>query len=666
MASFFSINLSGYVKAGAGNDISKFKAYGRNFKRTALLIVPLCTLLFFPVRAAAVFFTPEPTGSGDTVYVAGNPNWYPVEYYDEESQSYRGILPELLEQVAQKTGLKFTYVESGRDDKRRFLAENKQVELISGCRTDDSWIQEDGLQVSASMLSIPAADGSINVCLAFTQIADEELISCVEKALTELTSQEIAGISVQFLMEHESEPQFSWVFITATAAAVLLVLNIILAVRLRRYRKTSVQDERIDSLTDIWNKNYFIEFFEKFISDQYRNLYCVAYIGFDIVRVNQYYGESAAEEQLRFAANELQLSTRDNEVIARVSGGGFAVARPGSSEQEIQTWITQLLERLNQYTDRYKKDYRPLFRAGIYKLQSSDRNCETALFNARQGYRQAISKDIPFAFARTEYLRRENEQLQLKKQTLDALQNREFHMFLQLVVRGKDGEICGGEAVSRWEHPQKGLLFPGRYIELMEAEGTITELDFYIFEEACRQLEQWKKEGRRLYLSCNFSRITIGRASFVPRVENISKRFCFDHDLLVMEITEDAVETNKQVAFDNISRCKDMGFRIALDDAGSGYTSFADLRDYPIDVVKIDRSILNSAVTLRGAALLRGITALVHNLDMRVLCEGAETKAQAEMLRDIGCDYIQGYYFYRPLPLKEINRILKEKYEMKR
>ena len=118
------------------------------------------------------------------------------------------------------------------------------------------------------------------------------------------------------------------------------------------------------------------------------------------------------------------------------------------------------------------------------------------------------------------------------------------------------------------------------------------------------------------------------------------------------------METNKQVAFGNISRCKDLGFRIALDDAGSGYTSFADLRDYPIDLVKIDRSILNSVTMPRGAALLRGVTALAHNLDMRVLCEGAETQEQANMLRDIGCDYIQGYYFYHPLPLKEIERIL--------
>ena len=132
------------------------------------------------------------------------------------------------------------------------------------------------------------------------------------------------------------------------------------------------------------------------------------------MRVNQYYGEGAAEDQLCFAANELQLSTHDNEVVARVSGGGFAVARPSSGEQEIQTWITHILERLNHYTERYGKDFRPVFRAGVYMLQATDRSYETALFNARQGYQQAIAKDIPFSFAQTEFLKRENEQLQLK------------------------------------------------------------------------------------------------------------------------------------------------------------------------------------------------------------------------------------------------------------
>ncbi|EJW93189.1 signaling protein, partial [gut metagenome] len=110
--------------------------------------------------------------------------------------------------------------------------------------------------------------------------------------------------------------------------------------------------------------------------------------------------------------------------------------------------------------DKYGNDYHPLFHAGVYMLQPSDRNCEAVLFNARHGYKQAISREIPFAFAKAEQLNQEKEQIQLKKQTLTALQNQEFRMFLQPIVRGENAEICGAEAVSRWNHPQKGLLFP--------------------------------------------------------------------------------------------------------------------------------------------------------------------------------------------------------------
>ena len=123
------------------------------------------------------------------------------------------------------------------------------------------------------------------------------------------------------------------------------------------------------------------------------------------------------------------------------------------------------------------------------------------------------------------------------------------------------------------------------------------------------------------------------------------------------------MESDKKTAFENISRCKALGFRIALDDAGNGYTSFSDLRDYPIDIVKIDRSILDSAVNQRGVALLKGMIALVHSLQMEVLCEGVETSQQAELLRQLGCDYMQGYYFCRALPREEANRFLRKSEE---
>lgn len=632
--------------------------------RRACLYAVLCGALLLgwsPSAGAVVLSTPEAAGGADSVYVAGNPDWYPVEYYDPDTDCYQGILPELLERVSEKTGLNFTYIRAGEEDQRLRLARNGQVEMVSGCALDAEELRGNNMTAGRAVLTIPQEGGETEVCFAFTEIAGDSLIGTVEGALRELSQQETMGIAVRFVMEHPENPYPKWLFAAGFAAfALLLAAAAVLAVRLRGYKKDAGRDERYDPVTGIGNKAYFTERFEKFIPDQYRGLYCVAFIGFDIVRVNQYYGEAEAEEQLRFAANELMLSTADNEIAARVSGGGFAVVRPGSGEREAEAWAEALLSRLNRYTEKYGKDYRPDFHAGLYMLRPSDRDCETVLFNARQGYQRAADGNLPCAFSSMELLKQENEKLQLKKQTLEAVQNREFRMFLQFAVYGKSGEIFGAEALSRWEHPQKGLLYPGSYIGLMESEKTIAELDFYIFEEACRQLEHWQRQGRRLSISCNFARTTIDHENFIPQLQKISGQYFFERASLVIEITEDAMENNKEAAFANVSRCKALGFRIALDDLGSGYTSFSDLRDYPIDIVKIDRSILSSAVNQQGIALLQGIIALAHSLQMEVLCEGVETAAQEDLLRQLDCDYMQGYYFYRALPKGEANRLLDE------
>lgn len=254
---------------------------------------------------------------------------------------------------------------------------------------------------------------------------------------------------------------------------------------------------------------------------------------------------------------------------------------------------------------------------------------------------------------------RESGMPELRNQTLEAVKSGQFQMFLQLVVT-KDGQIAGGEALSRWKHPQLGLLYPKSYIGLMEEEKTIGELDFFMLEEACRLLECWKQEGRNLRISCNFARATLEGAGFAQRVEEIVKEYDFDPSQLIIEITEDIVENDRKTALMNVSRCKELGFRVALDDLGSGFTNFYDLQHYPADVAKIDRSILQAAVDQRGIALLQGMIELVHRLDMVALCEGVETEEQAELLRQMGCDFMQGFYFHRPISKEEANRIVYE------
>ena len=232
-----------------------------------------------------------------------------------------------------------------------------------------------------------------------------------------------------------------------------------------------------------------------------------------------------------------------------------------------------------------------------------------------------------------------------------GFQNRDFKMYLQFIVDNKTKKIASAEALSRWENEDGEILMPGKYIGVMEKYGLIVNFDYYMFDTVCQKLSEWKNtEMERYEISCNITRITISEKDFTDKMKEILDRYDFDRNKLLIEITEDAIEKNLEIAMNNILKLKEMGLKIALDDIGSGYTSLINLCEYPVDVVKIDRNILLKADMERGKKLLLGIIALAHNLNLEVVCEGVETEEQNALVSGSVCDYIQGWYYSKALP----------------
>ena len=232
-----------------------------------------------------------------------------------------------------------------------------------------------------------------------------------------------------------------------------------------------------------------------------------------------------------------------------------------------------------------------------------------------------------------------------------GLKNKEFKMHLQFIVDNKTKRIVSGEALSRWEDSSGEVIMPGKYIGVMEKSGLITVFDYYMFESVCNKLSKWANtDFKEITISCNFTRITISEKDFVAKIKDIAERYEFDRSKLIMEITEDAIEKNLDVARDNIIKAKELGFRIALDDIGSGYTSLISLGEYPIDIVKIDREVLLLSEKESGKKLFLGIISLIHNLNLKVVCEGVETEEQNTLVSESDCDYIQGWYYSKALP----------------
>ena len=233
----------------------------------------------------------------------------------------------------------------------------------------------------------------------------------------------------------------------------------------------------------------------------------------------------------------------------------------------------------------------------------------------------------------------------------NALKNLEFKMHLQFIVDNKTKQIVSAEALSRWETSEGETIMPGQYIGVMEKSGLISKFDYYMFERVCEKLGKWiGTEFAGVTISCNFTRITISEKDFVTKIKNIAEKYAFDRSNLLIEITEDSIEKNLSVAMNNISKAKELGFRIALDDMGRGHTSLANLCEYPIDIVKLDRDILLLTNNKRGKKLFLGIIALIHNLNLKVVCEGVETKEHNDLVSESDCDYIQGWYYSKALP----------------
>ena len=246
--------------------------------------------------------------------------------------------------------------------------------------------------------------------------------------------------------------------------------------------------------------------------------------------------------------------------------------------------------------------------------------------------------------------KRANEKVLLNKIRY-GLKNKEFKMHLQFIVDNKTKRIVSSEALSRWEDSSGEIILPGKYIGVMEKSGLIINFDYYVFEMVCDKLSKWAgTDFKEVTISCNITRITISEKDFAAKIKDIADRYEFDRSKLIMEITEDSIEKNLDIARKNIIKMKELGFLIALDDVGSGYTSLVSLCEYPIDIVKIDREVLLLTEKESGKELFLGIISLIHNLNLKVVCEGVETEEQNTFVSESECDYIQGWYYSKALP----------------
>ena len=617
-------------------------------KKFMIVFIGLFAFFVQPVFAEVV--TTEITeGYADYVYIAGDPKNYPIEYYDETNEKYCGIIPDLLEIISERSGVNFVYINGNKTNKNN-LGENLQIDIVSSATGDSSLAYyKDYLK----LVSFEKDGKTVESGLVFTSLADDVMIPKIKTAESEISENIKSGIYLSYAIE-SGRTNYLLILLALVFCLLLIIAIVLLVLRIKRIRKEHSADKMTDAETGMGNLQFFKYHFRYTISDISRSLYHIAYIILDSSYLRSYHGDSSFEDVLKYTASVLSEYTGDREISARITESGFAFAFQAMNDDEAKKRLSEVMKKLNSFEDMKEKNNKLVFHSAVYHLDGYDRNCEILLFNLRKNCNKIFGSEKEIIYCDTHSMNMIQEEKKITESILKGFEKNEFKMYLQFIVDNKTKQIVSAEALSRWDSAEKGLIGPGKYIANMEIAGLISKHDFYMFELACRQLEKWKGSAfRNIALSCNFTRITLSEENFIDKLKMISNSYDFDKSQLAIEITEDAIEKNRETATNNVKLCKELGFRVYLDDLGSGYTTLANLCDYPIDVVKIDRDILLKTENEKGKDLFAGIIALAHSLNIKVICEGVETEEQKALVSSSNCDFVQGWYYSKPLPLEE-------------
>lgn len=407
-----------------------------------------------------------------------------------------------------------------------------------------------------------------------------------------------------------------------------------------------------DKLTGLYNREGFFEKAQEAIQAQHDvQMLLLASNIKDFKLINELYGLEIGDRVLLKQAEMIRDDLGENVIAGRIAGDKFALLIPQTQFDEGR--FMKNVEQLCTIAEN--NTYKMHVYIGVYAIRDRDEAVETmydkaglAIERVRGDYQQII----------TYYDDSDLEQLIHEKNVVAefdrAIANREFCIYLQPQV-DCNGNALGAEALVRWQHPEKGLLFPGEFLEIIEKAGLIYKLDYYIWEMAAMKLAEWKKEGKGQYhISVNISAKDFYYLDLYETFTGLVKKYGIEPGRLNLEITETVIMSDVKMHMQVINRLQEYGFHIEIDDFGSGYSSLNTLKDINADVIKIDMLFLRETENqARSRTILNSIISMAKALNMPVITEGVETQNQVEFLSNMGCDIFQGYYFSKPIPVKD-------------
>ncbi|VAW98615.1 diguanylate cyclase/phosphodiesterase (GGDEF & EAL domains) with PAS/PAC sensor(s) [hydrothermal vent metagenome] len=420
-----------------------------------------------------------------------------------------------------------------------------------------------------------------------------------------------------------------------------------------------------DPLTHLPNRSYFQRILSLVMSQARRNETLIALMFLDLDKfktINDSYGHNVGDNVLIEAASRIQQCLRECDTVARISGDEFTVILDGiSTVDDAELIANRIISSLNKIMKINDLEFTIGVSIGISLYPLSDisleqliQDADIAMFTSKRNGRNM------FSFFEQEMLLHSKQRLKFEIDLRQAIERKEFILHFQPIIDMKTDEVSSMEALIRWRHPTHGILLPSHFIKLAEENGQIINIGSWVLNEACHQLAIWHLAGfEHLKISVNISIRQIDDKNFHSYVLSTLRKYNLKPNKLELEITESLFLECSHTTLKTLFQLKKIGISIAIDDFGTGYSSLAYLKSFPIDRLKIDQYFIREVTKDDdNAAITQAITSLAHTLRLGVTVEGVETVEQYKLLKSQYCDAMQGFFFSKPLSVKEASELL--------
>jgi diguanylate cyclase (GGDEF)-like protein len=486
------------------------------------------------------------------------------------------------------------------------------------------------------------------------------------------------GINDWYLLNVFPQPNFYVRYLEMTIGVGVMILfscGLFLSFFYRQFliinknQKTLVKLAYGDSVTGTRNYSSFKHEMEKKLRKEKSETYAVWYCDIKKFKfMNDILGYEEGDKVLISLANLFRDYGGPDTLYCRVSADNFAGLYKYKTREEMEEWFQKLVTLFQERYLPYNKKIPMELSMGAYCIEETD--VEELSIDQIVDKANIAQKNVkglpgnPFGFYNKEIRNRVLFESELESEIDRALRNQEFKIFVQPKVSiQKENRIVGGEALVRWENPRKGTIPPGQFIPIMERAGKIVLLDRYMFEKSCQWLHDYLAAGRPpVNIAVNVSKIGMLREDFVDFYGEIKNKYEIPDGLLELEFTETVLLSDDAMFNRLVKRLNEKGFVCSLDDFGSGYSSLNLLKNLKIDVLKLDIMFFRKSSDIsRERIVISNIINMAKELKIKTIAEGVEYVETVEFLRSAGCDVIQGYVFYKAMPIKEFEQMISEK-----